>query len=84
MTATYTCDGQHTTTYCTGWANGYTSTWNGGGSSFTNPGYNNGGNPNGNTQDLKDRFCNFVHSGDGTAASALVTLLGYGTVAAAA
>jgi hypothetical protein len=36
------------------------------------------------TQSLKDKFCNFVHSGDGAAASALVTLLGYPTVAAAA
>jgi hypothetical protein len=24
----YTSDGQHSTTYCTGWANGYTATWN--------------------------------------------------------
>jgi hypothetical protein len=24
----YTSDGQHTTIYCTGWANGYTTTWN--------------------------------------------------------
>jgi hypothetical protein len=27
-TGAYTSDGQHTTTYCTGWANGYTATWN--------------------------------------------------------
>jgi hypothetical protein len=24
----HTSDGQHTTTYCSGWANGYTATWN--------------------------------------------------------
>ncbi len=24
----YTSDGQHSTTYCSGWANGYTATWN--------------------------------------------------------
>ena len=24
----YTSDGQHTTVYCSGWADGYTATWN--------------------------------------------------------
>jgi hypothetical protein len=28
-TGAHTSDGQHTTIYCTGWANGYTSVWNG-------------------------------------------------------
>jgi hypothetical protein len=28
-TGAHTSDGQHTVTYCTGWANGYTSAWNG-------------------------------------------------------
>ena len=75
-TGAHTSDGQHTTTYCNAWTNGYTSAWNDVGSSFTNPGTGDSG--------LKDKFCNFLHSGDGAAASALVTLLGYGSVAAAA
>ena len=39
-TGAYTSDGQHSTTYCTGWANGYAATWNsnhGSESSSTNP-----------------------------------------------
>src|SRR5947208_14595858 len=75
-TGAQTSDGQHTTTYCNAWTNGYTSAWNDIGSSFTNTGTSNGG--------LKDKFCNFLHSGDGEAASALVTLLGCGSVAATA
>jgi hypothetical protein len=75
----FTSGGGHSTTYCNGWTNGYNAEWNNLHSTST-PGIS----PNPGTQSLKDRFCNFVHSGDGAAASALVTLLGYGTVAAAA
>jgi hypothetical protein len=66
----------HTVPYCNGWADGYAATWN----------HNPGPTPIGHSPSpsLKDKFCNFVHSGDGAAASALVTLLGYPTVAAAA
>lgn len=28
-TGAHTSDGQHTTTYCSGWSDGYTSAWNG-------------------------------------------------------
>jgi len=77
-TGAFTSDGQHSTTYCTGWADGYAATWN------HTPGPTPiGPSPSPNTS-LKDKFCNFVHSGDGAAASALVTLLGYPTVSAAA
>ena len=36
-TGAYTSDGQHSTTYCDGWANGYTATWNSNHAQTTNP-----------------------------------------------
>jgi hypothetical protein len=60
-TGAYTSDGQHSTTYCTGWGNGYAATWNanhgGGGVSQGTPQpqpINNGQNWNG--------ICNQIQS----------------------
>lgn len=40
-TGQYTSDGQHSTTYCTGWANGYSAAWNGNNSPTQNNNNNN-------------------------------------------
>ncbi|MGB7955710.1 MAG: hypothetical protein WCF23_17190 [Candidatus Nitrosopolaris sp.] len=74
----------HTDTWC----NGYNNGWAAGDGSVGNTQQSSpqtqssdGGSPK---TGLKDKFCNFVQSRDGAAASALATLLGYSTVVAAA
>jgi hypothetical protein len=50
-TGQYTSDGQHSTTYCTGWANGYSATWNSNNYNYNPPQQQQTGCPDGSQPD---------------------------------
>lgn len=62
-TGQYTSDGQHSTTYCNGWANGYSSAWNGnGGNSGQSTPIQSGNGQGSSGSGLLNKVDNFCHN----------------------
>lgn len=83
-TGAHTSDGQHTTTYCSGWSNGYTSAWNGDSGSPSSSNNSGQGTQNGNdgqdssgSGNLIDKAKNFCINNPGLCAT-----IGHGLLSA--